>query len=178
MTMMNTRSRSDEKGFTLAELLIGMTLAMVVTSLLAAGAVSIYRGHRYTRQDSDSLGALRAAVGRLEKELRQSRKAYPSSTATKLGFWVDYDNDGIQDLSERVTWELVTVGTTANLTRTTAAVGATTAIIARNLVYADAFTYNTGKTLVSISFSADADPDELAPARTVSTDIRLRNSSS
>jgi Tfp pilus assembly protein FimT len=178
MMTMRSRSRSDERGFTLAELLVGMTLAMVVTSLLAAGVATIYRGHRYTRQDSDSLGALRAAVGRLEKELRQSRKAYPSSTATKLGFWVDYDNDGIQDLSERITWEVVAAGTTANLTRTTAAVGATTAIVARNLVYADAFTYNTGKTLVSITFSADAGPDELAPARTVNTDIRLRNASS
>jgi Tfp pilus assembly protein PilW len=171
---------SSESGMTMPELLVGMVLTGVVTGLLVLFVATTHRAYRHTDQDSEALGSLRTAIDRVEKEIRQARRVYSDSTGRKLRVWVDSDGDNQQDLEERVTWEVETVSGVGHLTRITEEAGATKRTLVRNLVAADAFSYNSSPvsdaTLVTISLGADANTTSEGPgARTVTTKVRLRN---
>jgi prepilin-type N-terminal cleavage/methylation domain-containing protein len=176
------RRATDERGVTLPELLVAMALAAIVTSGLVAAVASVYRGRNYTAQDSESLAALRTAIDRFEKEVRQARRMYSDSGAKRAHMWVDYDRDNQQDLSERIAWEITDVGgNRAELTRTTGDPSATPVTVARNLVFnaaASEFTYNAADpidaSVIGITFVARGQ-GSLAGARTVRTEVRLRN---
>src|SRR5687767_8749315 len=103
--------RRDERGMSLAELLVGMVISMMVMGVLVTGAVAIYRANNYTDQDSETLGALRTALDRFEKEARQGRRIYSTSTSSRVYLWVDYDRDNQQDLVEKITWSVVQTST-------------------------------------------------------------------
>jgi type II secretory pathway pseudopilin PulG len=184
------RGSRTEAGFTLPDVLVGITLTMIVTSLMVAGAMAVHRAQRFSQTDSDNLGSLRVALGRFEKEARQSRKVYDGSNATKIKLWVDRDRDYQQDFVEQIYWEIVDLDgagplTSAQLTRTTAADitgGVLPVIVARNLVYQDTFFYNNDSglvdtsTLVTLILTAEQ-PGSRAPGRTVRTAVRMRNAS-
>jgi hypothetical protein len=184
------RRRRAEAGFTLPDVLVGITLSMIVTSLVVAGAMAVHRAHSYSESDSDNLASLRVALGRFEKEARQARKVYEDSTVSMVHFWLDEDRDYQQDFGEQIYWEIVDVDgagplTTAQLTRTTAADvagGVPPAVIARSLVYQDTFFYNNEggtvdtSTLVTLILTAEQ-PGTRSPGRTVRTAVRMRNAS-
>ena len=176
------RTRRDQRGMTLAELLVGMGLAMVVTSLMVAGVIVVNRTQRYSSEDSDTLSALRIAESRFARDLRQGRRVFSISDSKRIRFWVDFNRDFLQDIGEHVSWELQQVGTKAQLIRYTDAVGAVPVVQVRNLVYQDVFTYvttdgsPTSALLVSIRLTANAAPTGIAKDRSVVTEIRLRNS--
>jgi hypothetical protein len=148
---------------------------------MLAGTVSVYRGHNFTQQDSTSLGALRTALDRFEKEIRQARVMYDDSTTKLVHAWVDYDRDNQQDLAERVYWRIEDLGgDRAQLTRATEA-SPTPVVVARNLVFdasAADFEYNATPveetTLIRVRFVARA-VGSLAGERTVTTEVTLRN---
>lgn len=186
----------SEAGITLPEMLVGVALSLVVGLVLTTGTIALFRAQAYTSSDSQTLISLRVVLDRFEKEVRQARKFYPDSNARSAHFWVDYDRDNQQDLSERVVWRLVsTGGTTARVERTTDVAGATVDIVTSGLVLTDAFVYcmpsntpvtpctqgraaspnNTYATLIQVSFTADAVPAVRTPQRTVRTEVRLRN---
>jgi type II secretory pathway pseudopilin PulG len=171
---------------TLPELLVGMVLAGIVTSLVLVAVIAMNRGDRYTQQDSEALGALRTGMDRFEKEIRQARKLYSDSNSTRVHFWVDYNRDNQQDLVEKVVWRVKEVAGGAELIRTTDAPGATEQIIARAYVLGAGFGYNVQPdangnidngtaTLVTATFVADSRVGQLAPERTMRTAVRLRN---
>ncbi|MGH2554452.1 MAG: PulJ/GspJ family protein [Actinomycetota bacterium] len=167
-----------EAGASLIDVLVTMIITMLLGGLVLTMAVSTYRASRYSNQDTGALAALRTAMDRLEREVRQAQLVYSTSTATTLKFWVDTDLDHTQDTAERVTWAVSNPsGTTAHLTRTTDA-GGTPAIVTRELLWNSTFAYfayNTDRSVVTLSYIADLDPQSLAPQRSVSTDVTLRN---
>jgi len=180
---------SDERGATLADLLVSITLLAIISSLLLGAVIAIFRAQSYNVQDSESLGALRTAIDRLEKEVRQARKMYDDSTAQKVHVWVDFDRDNQQDLAERIVWEIRDIGSgRAELTRTTDDVGAAGAtVVARSLVFDAAtsnFAYSNSNleeivnvedaTVIELTLVARAE-GTLADQRTVTTQVRLRN---
>jgi prepilin-type N-terminal cleavage/methylation domain-containing protein len=173
-----------EDGMTLVEVLVAMLITGIVTSVLLLGTVSVYRGHNFTQQDSASLGALRTALDRFEKEVRQARVMYDDSTGKLVHVWVDYDRDNQQDLVERILWEIEDLGgDRARLTRATEAAPADPVVVARNIVFdasAADFTYNAAtpeqSTMITVRFVARAE-GSLAGQRSVVTRVRLRNAS-
>jgi Tfp pilus assembly protein PilW len=175
------RKRADERGVTLAELLVGMGLAMIVTSLMVAGVMVVNRTQRYTDEDSQTLAALRIAESRFARDLRQARRVFSISDGHKIRFWVDFNRDFLQDIGERVSWELQPVGSKAQLIRYTDAPTSVPTVQVRNLVYGDTFAYVTTDgssgtaTLVSITLTANAAPTGIAKDRSIVTEVRLRN---
>lgn len=165
---------------TMTEILVGMALTAILTSLVVVAVSATHRSFRYTDRDSEALGALRTAIDRVEKELRQASVVYPDSTARRLHVWVDYDGDNQQELSERIIWEVETVSGAGHLTRTTEAAGGDKRTLVRNLVAVDAFNYSDtpveDSTTVAISLSAKSQAAGDGPsARSVKTEVRLRN---
>lgn len=180
MTMGRITDIHGEDGIGLVDVLVSMVIAMMVTGLVVTMAIAGFRATRYTEQDSDALAAERVALDRLEKELRQARFIYAtSSNATTLKFWIDTDLDHAEDADEKITWQVSNVsGTIAQLTRDTDGIGVNPTIVTRDLLWTTGFTYfvyDADKSLVTISFIADLNTTSLAPTRTVSTDINLRN---
>lgn len=168
----------DERGAFLVDMIVTLVITVLLGGLVWTMAASVYRASRYSEQDTGSLAALRIAMDRLEREVRQAQLIYPTSTSTTLKFWVDTDLDRVQDANERVTWQVSNPsGSIARLTRTTDAGGPVT-IVARNLLWNATFAYfayNADKDVVTLSYIADLDPASLAPQRSVSTDVQLRN---
>ena len=179
------RLRADS-GMTLVEVLVAVILTSVVTLTLLTGVTAIYRGRNFTSQDGDSLGALRTAMDRFEKEVRQARRVYSTSTAKTMRLWVDYDRNNQQNPDERITWAIEDVGgNRAEFTRDTDVSGVDPRVVVRDLVFdaaATDFDYNladpsddpSAATLVTITLVARAE-GALAGERAVRTEVRLRN---
>lgn len=168
--------RRDE-GVSIVELAIAAGISMVVLAVLFAGAVTVQRTEVVSEDDSRSLGELRVSLERLSKELRQARIVYADSTAARIRFWVDRDGDNQQDSVERVIWESATVGSRAELRRSTDA-GGGSSVVSDALVPGDLFGYTPAPpatSIVSITLAADVRPGSRAGPRTVNTQVRLRN---
>ena len=122
----------DERGFTLAELLVVfamLALALAAVTTLHRGILQAYvTGSNKT----DAQQSVRVAVERLARELRQTPSALTAATATSLTL-VD------QDTGLAVTYELTGAGTHRVLTRTTG--GVADSLIGRVRVPPSQFTY-------------------------------------
>jgi type II secretory pathway pseudopilin PulG len=166
----------SEEGFTLVETLVASTIALLIGSLLITTLVVAMRTEKYTAQDSEALVELRTAMDRLTKEVRQARQVYSASTGTSMQIWVDTDRDYHQDGSERITWALVIVGSEAELRRSSS--GGSTHTVAVQLVPGTAFTYSPAPpstSSVTVTLTADVQAGSHAAARTLETQVRLRN---
>jgi Tfp pilus assembly protein PilW len=141
MMRRSRRHRDGETGMTLVELLVVVLLTGIIAAVMVAAFIVTTRSDRQTGQDAQSLANLRIATDRIEKDLRQARRVYMDSNATRLRIWVDSDRDNQQDLAERITFSLTTDnglapavgGSTATLRRTTAAPGAPNMIMASGM---------------------------------------------
>ena len=177
-----TRLWQSEQGITFVEMMVAMAIAAIVGSLLIAALSMVMRVDRFTQEDSEVLGELRTATERFQKELRQARKVYdvanaPASTATTIHFWVDYNRDNQQNLSEKLIWRLQAASSgKLRLVRTSGAGG--TRIQAVDLVSGSSFAYAPappGTTVVTLTLKADAAAGSQPSVRTVRTRVRLRN---
>lgn len=171
----------DERGITFVEMVVAMAIAAVVGTLLIAAMSMVTGVDRFTRQDSEALGELRTATERFQKEMRQARKIYdadPPSTETTVHFWVDYNRDNQQNANERLIWRLETASAgVMRLVRTSEA-GETPFIEAVNLVPGSSFAYTPAPpdtTVVTLTLTADVSSGAQPSARTVRTQVRLRN---
>lgn len=190
MTDAQDRVGRDERGMTLVELIIAMTITTLVLGVVTAGVISLVRTDQFVEEDSQALRQLRTVMADFTKELRGARIVFPgtgtnTSTARRINFWNDRDHDNVQDTNELIIWELVASGTRADMVRRTAA-NTTNVTRARDIVLADAFTYlgitSAGKvtlappntTLVRVTVSADVSARH-GRARTIRTEVRLRN---
>ncbi len=176
----------DQDGVTLPELLVTMALLSVVTGGLILGMTGLYRGSRYTNQDSDTLAALRITLDRFEKEVRQARRILTGSGPKHAYFWVDYNGDYSQQASERIHWEVQDIGAgRARFVRWTDAAPAVVRSLSGDLVF-DAgetnFEYPRDDpsrpleevTSILVSLTALGE-GTLAEERSVRTEVRLRN---
>jgi type II secretory pathway pseudopilin PulG len=182
----------DQRGITFVEMMVATAISAVVGSLLIAALSMVTGVDRFTRQDSEALGELRTATERFQKELRQARKLYcgcpaddtnlPASTATTVHFWVDYDRNNQQEDDEQVIWRLETASSGAiRLVRTTEkaeADGDSPFIQAVGLVSGSSFAYDPAPpdtTVVTLTLRADVSSGSDPSARSVRTQVRLRN---
>lgn len=176
------RFQQDERGISFVEMMVATAIAAMVGSLLIAALSMVTRVDRFTRQDSEALGELRTATERFQKEMRQARKVYdvanpPASSATSVHFWVDYNRDNQQNANEKLIWRLETAsGGGMRLVRTSEAGG--TFVEAVNLRSGSSFTYSPAPpntTVVMLTLTADVASGAQPSARTVRTQVRLRN---
>jgi type II secretory pathway pseudopilin PulG len=177
----------DERGISFVEMMVATAIAAVVGSLLIAALTMVTRVDRFTRQDSEALGELRTATERFQKELRQARKVYcgcpaddtavPASTATIIHFWVDYDRDNQQDDVEQLIWKFESASSgTMRLVRTSEAGG--TRVQAVDLISGSSFAYAPAPpdtTMVTLTLRADVNSADQPSARSIRTQVRLRN---
>lgn len=167
------RSRRDETGFTLVELLVVMVLAALVGTAVVTSIVTVTRVERTASEVQDDLGTARIAVDRLRRELRGAVNVTADSGPRQLQFRVVDPATGQREL---VTWSLVDDGSGgALLRRREGPPTAPTRTIAGNLVLADVFTYDrsppaTGAVDVALQVASSPDRTFLADAS-----VRLRN---
>ena len=183
--MQRLRVDRSERGVTLVELLVTMVLLSVVTGSLILGVMAIYRGTRYTNQDSDTLGALRTTLDRFEKEVRHARLIFTGSDEKHVYVWVDGDGDYRQDLSEKIHWEIAQIGASdrAQFVRYTDA-DPTERSLSQDLIFDEdetnfAYNNNAGdpleeSTSIVILLTALGEGN-LSEKRSVTTEVRLRN---
>jgi prepilin-type N-terminal cleavage/methylation domain-containing protein len=148
-----------ERGLTLIELLVTVTLLGVVGSIVTGAVVVFHRSVRTVSDESSGLADVRKGAERLSRDIRDARGITVSSdaaytaTAQQLTVWIDANSDYQQQTSETVTWKVASVGSGRyNLVR--AVKGGTTTTQARSLVSSVAFRYykesdNTGSTAPS-----------------------------
>jgi type II secretory pathway pseudopilin PulG len=185
--MLRNHFVNDERGVSLAELLVGMVLLAIVSTVLLNGAIQVFRASRVQSEDYDTLGALRNAVGFMEKELREGRRLRPGSTSQDLTIWVDHNRDYVEDDEEIVEYLISDEDGdgTFELRRTTQA--GTTRILARYLESSSHFQYFQGAidlgydnpsladtSAIVIELAANS-PGTEGPERNIETQVRLRN---
>jgi type II secretory pathway pseudopilin PulG len=172
---------------TLAEVMVSLIIFAMIGTLVMTGAIAIYRASRVQNQDSDTLGALRNAVGYMERELREGRRMYASSTSQQLTLWVDHDHDLVEEDSDVIQYLISDEdGDGLYELRRTANDG-TTQILARYLSPDSHFEYRddvsdlgydnpgvTDTSVIVIELIADS-PGTAGPARNIETQVRLRN---
>lgn len=99
-----TAQRQD-RGFTLIEVLVAISLFSVVGTLLLSFALSTADVTRDVSNNTDLTGESRLAVERMGRELRQARAVdavqfqSASATTTAITFWTDFNGNGTRDLS-------------------------------------------------------------------------------
>jgi prepilin-type N-terminal cleavage/methylation domain-containing protein len=178
---------NDDAGMTLAEVMVSLILFAMISTLVMSGAIAIFRSSRVQNQDYDTLGALRNAVGFMERELREGRRLHASSTSQDLTLWVDHDHDLVEEDSDVVTYLISDEDAdgTYELRRTLN--DGTTQILARYLSSTSHFEYRddvsdlgygnpavTNTSVIIIELTADS-PGTAGPARNIETQVRLRN---
>jgi Tfp pilus assembly protein PilE len=177
---------SEERGITFVEMMVATAISAVVGSLLIAALSMVTRVDRFTREDSEGLAELRSATERFQKEMRQARKIYdaanaPASTATTVHFWVDYNRDNQQNANEKIIWRFETLSSGMRLVRTDEAKEAISEapfIEAVDLISGSSFSYAPAPpstTVVTLTLRADVSSGSQPSARTVRTQVRLRN---
>lgn len=170
---------SDERGFSLAELLVTLGIMSIVGLLSVTLLVTALRTDEFSRQETNALDELRFATEFMTKEIRQARLVYPDSTDQYLHIWIDYDIDNQQDTEEKIIYEIDTSGPVPVLIRYSEAGNPTRRILLEGIVVAPLFTYEPAfpavPRTVGMTLQADADPTTAPGARTVISEVRIRN---
>lgn len=184
------RSRTDEQGVTLVELLVAIFLTAVVGGTTVAVIQSSTRAERFNHEMRTVMDDARVAQGRIRKELRAARLVMPASTASHLVMWVDQNQDNTRTDDEIVHFCARPVNTTDNcvdpsatgqfaLVRWTEASGYSAATVAaRTLRTADVWSYDPAPEetrLVTMSFSLDLRTETGPQTLGVGSTVRLRN---
>jgi prepilin-type N-terminal cleavage/methylation domain-containing protein len=138
-----------EGAFTLVELLVAILVMSIVAGATTSVAVSMLRTESQVVETSDVLAEARAGLVRTQTELREAKRLHPETDPDepcdprRLDLWVDHNRDGVPQLEEQVTYELVEETDepgVARLERWTDAAPSSRRIIARRIEYADIFT--------------------------------------
>jgi prepilin-type N-terminal cleavage/methylation domain-containing protein len=111
----------SQGGFTLIELLVVIALTSVVSASVVAVLMQTMRTEQYTGQLREVMDDGRVSLDRIRQELREARRVYldptcegaPSCDASsRVSFWVDSNQDHLQQVSEQVHYCLREIGTT------------------------------------------------------------------
>jgi prepilin-type N-terminal cleavage/methylation domain-containing protein len=88
------------KGFTLAELLVGMMVGSIILSAVATLAFALSSAQEATDNMSEKKAVLRFTTFRISDLIKYSNQLQ-SASVTQLDFWADDNADGIIDVSEQ-----------------------------------------------------------------------------
>ena len=89
-----------DRGFTLIEMLVSMSLFGVLSTLLLSVALSSADVTDEVGKAADLTGESRLAIERMSRELRQARSiesAVITSQTIAITFWTDFNGDGLRD---------------------------------------------------------------------------------
>ena len=162
--------RSDDRGISLPELLVStlvtsLTLVVLVTWVQAVGNVNAFQ-----EADFDALNEIRFAKSEMVKELRFADDLLASGPDV-VSIWVDLDDSGANDLPEEtITWEIA--GDT--LIRYTNN-DLLTAVVRVDVLDGASSGITVTGTSVEMVFVADINATSGPDARTVQTEVELRN---
>ncbi|MGQ0626168.1 MAG: PilW family protein [Sporichthyaceae bacterium] len=98
------RDRRADRGVSMIELLVGMVLFGVISTLVLTAALGARTVANDAQSNSELTADVRRAMERLVRELRQAgtidQVDLPSAEGepTAITFWADFDNDGARDL--------------------------------------------------------------------------------
>lgn len=108
--MRRFRIRRDDRGVTLAELLVTTVLMSVIATIVVSAVTSSHRMYRITDAETTGQTDIRTTIERLGRDVRNARSLDPGATQSQLVLWVDADSDYKREASELVTWQLVPRG--------------------------------------------------------------------
>ena len=121
---MRTTRLSDQRGMTLIELLVAMTLLGVVSTLVVVGVSSAVRVLTQADDENRGLQDAKVILDRLSRDIREARgvvcdaplpgpgdpvvdaQGLPVRCPDYVQLWIDDDSDYLEDAAEVVTWEL------------------------------------------------------------------------
>jgi len=126
MSHVSPRARGplrSQKGITLVELLIAMTIMAILSTMIIGAWISLQSSYAYSVKSADARGTARDTMARMRREVRDAM----SQPSTGLGPIVTAENNHIQlmsafnDVGDDVQsvdyWYRVTSGTTGDITR-------------------------------------------------------------
>lgn len=100
----------DDRGVTMTELLVSMTLLVAVMAAVATALVSSNRLFAYVEDDAVGSLDVRTAVERLGRDVRNARGLDAGATRGTLQLWIDANSDYQRQPSEVVRWTIVPRG--------------------------------------------------------------------
>lgn len=103
---MNRRPAAED-GFTLIEMLVVIVILGVVAGATFTVVLSAQRSQRFTAQVQDATNDARLSVERIRQQLRMARLVTQPSDADGLRFWLDADQDGLEDAGEYLCYAAV-----------------------------------------------------------------------
>ncbi len=122
-----TARPTHEGGFTLVELLVTVMVMGIVMGGISSVIVNTLRNEQYQRELQDVLDDGRLSITRIRQEVRGARRVFESSAGDRLHFWVDQDQNSLDDDPEELVCYVVEpIGDTGaqwQITRWTSAVG-------------------------------------------------------
>lgn len=184
-----------EDGLTLVEMLIVMVILGIVSAAATTAIVTMFQQDQFTEEIRQVTDEGRVSMDRVRKELRGGRRVLDVSDAAHLFWWVDQNQNGLQELSERVHYCVHPLaGTIANpptcvapgqtgqfrLIRFTEADTSDVRTVASTLTNSDVFSgYDatvTDTATVDITFRLQVQNDDRGPDELVlEGSVRLRN---
>lgn len=174
--MMMSRSSGDE-GFTLVELLVSIVVMSIVAASILTVVVATQRSENRQGSLQEAMDDGRLSMNRIRTQLRAGRRVLPTSNAQQLYWWSDFNQDGVQQTDELITFCVAQIGTTTcettsttgrfALIRWTDAVGQSAAVpVAETLVSSDVFSGY-------VPDDATTPDDEITTTRTVTLTLAL-----
>lgn len=121
---MDTNRGRGDRGMTLIELLVAMTLLGVVSSLVVVGVRDAVRLMTQSDDENRGLQDAKIILDRLSRDIRQARgvvcdddppdvgdpvvdaNGLPTRCPDYVQLWIDDDSDYLEDAAEVVTWQL------------------------------------------------------------------------
>lgn len=152
---MNASRAVREEGATLVEMLVVMVILAVVSGAVFTVTLSAQRSQRFNAAVQEATNDARLSVERIRQQLRSARLVTSPSSGRGARFWVDSDQDGLQDAGEVLCYyarsitgepnryELVRWTDTAASCATSFTAPADAAVLARTLRNIDIFQYST-----------------------------------
>lgn len=103
--------RVDEAGMTLVEVLVAMLIASILGTSIFNVVMSSKNTEEYQREWQAVIDDGRLSLQRIRTELRSARRVYADSAGDRLHFWVDQNQNQLQEPAEEICYAVENIGT-------------------------------------------------------------------